>query len=152
MVGSKVFLLLAATLLLASGTADAVAPRFPVHFRVDFNETTKLVFTRQTNGVWYYDGGNGAERLDRANGRGDRYCMSLHPLTDTPCTHLVAGGTRYLVFPQLKECCACCSAEQVCTRQHVACAFMLVAALPSTPFRFKTPLFAVLVVQQAGVP
>lgn len=34
-----------------------------------------------------------------------RYCMSIHPFTNTPCTHLVVGSQRYLIFPELKECC-----------------------------------------------
>ena len=46
--------------------------------------------------------------------QGDRYCGSVHPLTDTPCTHLVAGGWRYLLFPKLLSCCACCSAAAGC--------------------------------------
>eukprot|EP00775_Hariotina_reticulata_P005294 gene5294-5529_t len=43
-----------------------------------------------------------------------QYCMSIHPLTDTPCTHLVVGGQRYLIFPQLGQCCRCCDAAAGC--------------------------------------
>ena len=50
----------------------------------------------------------------RGNGRSDRYCVSVHPLADTPCIHLATGGTRYLIFPQLGECCVCCTAAGGC--------------------------------------
>jgi hypothetical protein len=43
-----------------------------------------------------------------------RYCMSIHPRTDTPCTHLVVSGQRYLIFPELGECCRCCSSAGGC--------------------------------------
>lgn len=50
---------------------------------------------------------------------GDRYCKSIHPFSDTPCNHLVKGGQRFLVFPELKECCLCCTSEQVrCISTH----------------------------------
>jgi hypothetical protein len=35
--------------------------------------------------------------------------MSIHPRSDTPCTHLVVSGQRYIIFPELGECCKCCS-------------------------------------------
>lgn len=44
----------------------------------------------------------------------NRYCLTVHPLKDTPCTHLVVGGVRYLIFPELDECCQCCTAAQGC--------------------------------------
>jgi hypothetical protein len=43
-----------------------------------------------------------------------RYCMSIHPRSDTPCTHLVVSGQRYLIFPELGECCKCCSSAGGC--------------------------------------
>lgn len=33
---------------------------------------------------------------------------------DTPCTHFVVDGLRYLAFPSLNYCCACCTAEDGC--------------------------------------
>ncbi|KAF8059710.1 hypothetical protein HT031_005118 [Scenedesmus sp. PABB004] len=82
----------------------------------EFNETTKLtaLFTWTTTGAFHYDAESGRQLVTRANGRGDRYCKSVHPLTDTPCSHLVTGGQRYLIFPELRECCRCCSAEAGC--------------------------------------
>ena len=29
--------------------------------------------------------------------------------SDTPCTHLVNNGIRYLIYPDLQICCNCCS-------------------------------------------
>lgn len=91
-------------------------PRFPRQFYVEFNETTyiPLLGTWQTDGNWWYDYEQRAELVERANGRGDRYCKSVHPRSDTRCSHLVVSGTRYLVFPELQQCCACCAADKGC--------------------------------------
>jgi hypothetical protein len=67
-----------------------------------------------TNGTYWYDFTNGKARTDRANGKYDRYCGSVYKLTDTPCTHLVVDGLRYLVFPQKQYCCMCCTAAKGC--------------------------------------
>eukprot|EP00882_Tetradesmus_deserticola_P020734 GHRQ01022404.1.p2 GENE.GHRQ01022404.1~~GHRQ01022404.1.p2 ORF type:complete len:132 (+),score=31.68 GHRQ01022404.1:1-396(+) len=61
-----------------------------------------------------YDALQQVEVVHRANGQGDRYCMSIHPRTNTPCTHLVVSGQRYLIFPELKQCCKCCSSAGGC--------------------------------------
>lgn len=53
-------------------------------------------------------------RIDRSTGKYDRYCSSVKLLQDTPCTHLVVDGLRYLIFPTLKSCCACCTADSGC--------------------------------------
>ncbi len=68
----------------------------------------------QTDGTWYYDAVTGKEMIYRENGRGDRYCKSVHALTSTPCQHIVSDGNRYLMFPELKECCKCCDSSKGC--------------------------------------
>lgn len=107
-------LALALALLLVTVCADDPTPYWFGQFTLEFNETTYLLFTWKTTGTWYYDSSQLTEKIVRANGRGDRYCGSIHPLTDTPCTHLVKEGRRYLIFPELSECCMCCTSEAGC--------------------------------------
>lgn len=69
-----------------------------------------------TYGAYLYDFGHVGgprARTDRATGKGDRYCATVKS-DDTPCTHLVVGGERYLVFPALTYCCKCCTDAQGC--------------------------------------
>lgn len=63
--------LFVACLALAVGYVQALPkPEFPTEFSVDFNETTKLIFSWQTEGTWYYDAEHNAELVQRKNGRG----------------------------------------------------------------------------------
>ncbi len=43
-----------------------------------------------------YDADSGHEVIDRADGRGDRYCGSIHAFSETPCRHLVTEGKRWV--------------------------------------------------------
>ncbi|KAG1663607.1 hypothetical protein FOA52_009706 [Chlamydomonas sp. UWO 241] len=90
------------------------SPSWPLLFSSDFNESSIILFTRATNGTWWYDAESGVEVVTRADGRGDRFCGSIHSLDPTPCTNIVTGGYRYIVFPELNECCRCCSIEAGC--------------------------------------
>ncbi|CAI5976917.1 unnamed protein product [Closterium sp. NIES-65] len=84
-------------------------------FQVDFNEEMYLPwYTLTTEGTWWYDYTTRRQRIDRRNGLGDRYCGSALPLRATPCTQLVRDSWRYLIFPQEKYCCRCCSAANGC--------------------------------------
>jgi hypothetical protein len=56
----------------------------------------------------------GAEVVERADGNGDRYCGSVHPFSRTPCRHVVVDSRRYLVFPELNDCCFCCDSGHGC--------------------------------------
>jgi hypothetical protein len=87
-------------------------------------------------GMWYYDWTNKRERTDRCvqrtkickpfwavtlifsfycrtRGDLDRFCVSQRR-DQAPCTHLVTGGMRYLVWPTLNFCCSCCDDSQGC--------------------------------------
>ena len=46
----------------------------------------------ETSGKFFYDWTNKVYRVDRENGKGDRYCGSVWKLTDTPCSHIVVEG------------------------------------------------------------
>eukprot|EP00798_Chlamydomonas_sp_ICE-L_P002413 gene2414-8728_t len=98
----------------ASANDDDPVPKWYSQFNIEFNETSIILFRRQTAGKWWYDADAGQEVITREDGRGDRYCGSIHPRTVTPCTHLVTDGKRYLVFPEIKECCLCCLDSQGC--------------------------------------
>ena len=84
-----------------------------------FNETTSIIIASYNpTGAWYYDYSDAAaprQRIDRASGREDRYCGTV-VAADAPCSHLVVGGERYLVWPTLSppKCCGCCNASAGC--------------------------------------
>ena len=93
-------------------------PLWPNMFQQTFTEvfTYPVVGSHQTNGTYYYDYANRRYRIDRDNGRYDRYCgiNGAKEFVDTACTQLVLKGMRWLIYPDKKECCQCCSSEQGC--------------------------------------
>ena len=68
----------------------------------------------KNTGKLFYDYINKRYRVDRDNGKGDRYCGSVYKLSNTPCTHYVTEGKRYLHFPEKNDCCYCCDSEHGC--------------------------------------
>lgn len=105
--------------ILATCTAQVTEfPRWPDVFKQTFNETFKYPGGKEhyTQGTFYYNWVNKTYRVDRDNGRYDRYCgfNGFKMWKDTPCSHYVANGDRYLFYPELNECCYCCSAEHGC--------------------------------------
>lgn len=122
------FLLSAATL----AVAQPPTPVWPNAFAVQFNESAALLGppTLTTGALWLSaDPTSGVvlERIDRATGKGDRYCSSVRS-DDSPCTHLVVPSAphvagppvsspttwRWLIWPELNDCCACCDAASGC--------------------------------------
>ena len=90
-------------------------PVWPNKFQQDFSEKMSYsIFTGTTNGTIYYDFQNLRYRIDRENGKFDRYCGSVYKLTSTPCNHYVVDNMRYLHFPKKNHCCACCDSEHGC--------------------------------------
>jgi len=93
-------------------------PLWPDMFQQNFTEilTYPVVGSHKTNGTYYYDYANRRYRIDRDNGRYDRYCgiNGAKEFVDTPCTQLVLKGMRWLIYPEKKECCQCCTSEQGC--------------------------------------
>ena len=89
-------------------------PVWANEWSVNFSETTSIVVASyNTTGAWFYDFTNARERIDRATGKYDRYCGSVDGV-DAPCSHLVSGGLRYLVWPTQSKCCGCCNSTQGC--------------------------------------
>eukprot|EP00357_Protocruzia_adherens_P019011 CAMPEP_0115038542 /NCGR_PEP_ID=MMETSP0216-20121206/43468_1 /TAXON_ID=223996 /ORGANISM="Protocruzia adherens, Strain Boccale" /LENGTH=224 /DNA_ID=CAMNT_0002418957 /DNA_START=266 /DNA_END=940 /DNA_ORIENTATION=+ len=110
---------LALTALFAITLAtDPEVPIWRDQFSQTFTETTKykILGSHDTAGTYYYDWTNNRARTDRDNGRWDRYCgfNGLKFFKNTPCTQLVVDGMRWMIYPELKECCACCSAAHGC--------------------------------------
>merc|ERR1712113_122606 len=91
---------------------DKQPPVLPETFQVSFDESA--TFGLKTEGKLWYDYEHLVERVDRENGKGDRYCGAAKFLKNTPCTHLTANGTRYLIYDELDFCCTCCYDENGC--------------------------------------
>ncbi|OMJ76747.1 hypothetical protein SteCoe_23809 [Stentor coeruleus] len=93
------------------------APQWPNVYALSFLEDTFSVYgVNQVSGTVFYNYSLGTTRVDRSNGRYDRFC-SLNEwflFFDTPCTQLVNNGIRYLIYPELQVCCNCCSASDGC--------------------------------------
>ena len=52
--------------------------------------------------------------IERSDAFTEKLCASIYPFSHTPCSHLVRQGKRYILFPEKKYCCACCTAAQGC--------------------------------------
>ena len=93
-------------------------PAFPTAFAISFHERISYgPVERETEGRMLFDAESAygpAERVDREDGIADRYCGTAKPFRKTPCSHIVANQTRYLAFPELKECCYCCDSTHGC--------------------------------------
>jgi|LakMenEpi03Aug12_release.lakeMendotaPanAssembly.Ray.scaffolds.fasta_scaffold109558_1 hypothetical protein len=62
----------------------------------------------------YYDASKNRERVDRTDGRYNLFCGGILPNVTTACTHLTVNNSRYIVFPQKKQCCFCCDSDHGC--------------------------------------
>jgi hypothetical protein len=104
--------------LLALALANPADPEWPETFTTTFDETMSypVIGSHSTTGTFYYDYTSGRYRVDRANGRYDRYCgiNGVKAFEDTPCSHIVVGGNRYIYYPDKDECCFCCDASHGC--------------------------------------
>ena len=100
----------------AENISNDAAPVWPNQFEQEFSETLTypLIGSSQTKGKFFYDWTNKRYRIDRDNGKWDRYCGSVYKLTDTPCSQIVADGKRYLYFPKKDYCCYCCDSAHGC--------------------------------------
>ena len=111
-------LLLLSLITLSSFTTstDPTAPSWPSRFSQTFieNFTYPIVGTGTTTGTFYYDWSNKRYRVDRENGKWDRYCGTIYKFQSTPCSHIVVDGMRYLYFPEKNYCCMCCTDKGGC--------------------------------------
>ncbi|OMJ73082.1 hypothetical protein SteCoe_28309 [Stentor coeruleus] len=104
--------------LVATIYAAPLTPVWPNIFWQNFNETTitPQQGTNHNTGTYYYNYNLPAYRIDRNNGRYDRYCGLNGPYANenTPCSHIVVNGYRYLYYSQLNTCCYCCNSTMGC--------------------------------------
>jgi hypothetical protein len=100
----------------AKETSTNEAPVWANQFEQEFEETLTypLIGSSKTKGKIFYDWTNKRYRIDRDNGKWDRYCGSVLKLTETPCSHIVDEGKRYLYFPKKDYCCYCCDSAHGC--------------------------------------
>ncbi|CAE7605543.1 unnamed protein product [Symbiodinium natans] len=91
-------------LLLLQGASTLPQPHWPSTFVADYVSDDK-----HTTGYYASDTspGVGASRITFEDGSGDHLCSYYH--TKTPCEQLTTGGFRYLYFPNLPDCCKCCT-------------------------------------------
>mgnify|MGYP001224405075 CR=1 FL=1 len=96
--------------------ADPKPPVWPNEWQAEFRElsTYPLIGGMNTTGTFYYDWINKRYRIDRANGKFDRYCGSVYWFRSTPCNQYVVGGKRYIHFPEKGYCCHCCDSVHGC--------------------------------------
>ena len=93
------------------------SPMWPNTFWQNFTETTHYAIgDHVTTGSYYYDWTVQSYRIDRANGRYDRYCGILGPyqFDNTPCSQIVSSGNRYIYYADKKDCCFCCNSASGC--------------------------------------
>lgn len=93
-------------------------PQWPDTFHANFTESLiyPILGSHDTTGTYYYSWSQKLYRVDRDNGRFDRYCgvNGLKLFYNTPCTQYVANGDRFMYYPNHDECCYCCSEEHGC--------------------------------------
>ena len=111
--------MLGALILMASVSAQTPSsPMWPNTFWQPFNETTSypLIGTHANTGSFYYDWTTKAYRIDRNNGRYDRYCGLDGPyeFENTPCSQIVNNGNRFIYYAQKNVCCYCCNSAAGC--------------------------------------
>ena len=94
------------------------SPQWNPVWMANFTETvvSEAYGNNTVTGTWYYNATLGTSRMDRSSGRYDTFCgkMDWFLFFDTPCTHLVTGGLRYIYYPALSICCMCCTSANGC--------------------------------------
>ena len=95
---------------------DPQAPVLASTFQENFHESAgyPIIGSGETDGKYFFDWTSKRSATYRNSGKWDRYCGSVVKFTDTPCTHYVAEGRRFLHYPARNECCMCCDATHGC--------------------------------------
>ena len=110
-----------ATLVVIALVACSVLCQSPVakawanQWQSDFTEKMILAGSGTSTGKWYYDWTNKQFRVDRVNGKFDRYCgVGWYIFRNAKCNQYVVNGWRYLHYPEKNYCCKCCHASNGC--------------------------------------
>jgi hypothetical protein len=89
-------------------------PVWPESFTQKFVEEFFINGSRHvTTGQHWYDAAHNRSKFIRGNGANNALCNSVQP-GNLECEQLIVGGNRYIIFPQLKKGCLCCTAAQGC--------------------------------------
>ncbi len=91
-------------------------PYLPKHFKQSYTEDEHYwKYTKgSTSGTIYYDLASKRQRVDKKNGKFDKFCGSIFWYKDTPCSQIVNEGKAYMYFPEKNHCCMCCDESQGC--------------------------------------
>jgi hypothetical protein len=115
---SLVVLLTVACGIKLSDCSRPAYPLWPSQFTQNFTDYNEGVTGYMgTGATFFYDWTNTQSRLDRENGRYDRYCGNNgnYGFKNTPCSQIVTpAGDRYLYYPEKADCCFCCDAAHGC--------------------------------------
>lgn len=73
-------------------------PVFPNQYELAFTEKASLgPLSGTTKGKIYLDATANKQLITRENGYHDRYCGSVHKLSNTPCNHFIVDGINILI-------------------------------------------------------
>ena len=110
------FPLLFLTFLPFLTSQPASPPLWPSQFEQNFTEvfTYPVVGSASTKGKFFYDITNKRYRIDRENGKWDRYCGTGYWFRNTACSQIVVEGKRFLYYPEYDYCCYCCDSAHGC--------------------------------------
>ena len=112
----KTVTILVVALLTVSVLSQYVPKSWPHQWSSEFTEVMKLPYgSGSSNGKWWYDWNTKQFRVDRMDGKYDRYCgINWYIFRNTPCSQYVVNGWRYLYYPEKQYCCKCCHASNGC--------------------------------------
>jgi len=111
----------------SAASAPAPVAHWPDAFFANFSEhlNSSFLFPNSSHGAnftAYYaldlsykgkDGHVGASAVYRSDGKTAlKICHAFHP--NTACIQMKVSGHLYLVYPEINECCRCCSWEHGC--------------------------------------
>jgi len=101
--------------VLTSATTQPSPPTWANQWQANFHEEINdgIFGKGSTTGTLYFDWTNNLSRVDRTNGRKDRYCGTVK-FKETPCSQIVVDDIRYIYYPELNYCCACCTKKEGC--------------------------------------
>ena len=99
-----------------ASTTKIVPTPWPEEFTIPFEEVLYYPSAGKnlTIGKMWYSAKQNKFRIDRNNGREERFCGTTIGFEKEPCSQIFNNGVRYLWFPKSEFCCTCCTAEQGC--------------------------------------
>lgn len=105
-----------AVLLISGALSQKDAPSWAPTWTANFSESMQdgPIISGSTTGTYYYDYANGRSRIDRKDGKYDRYCGTEEIDVSTPCSQIVLEKEFWLLFEEKEKCCKCCTEAEGC--------------------------------------